>query len=381
MSTSASLPSTYLQMLSTVSEDSQLRMELVEKPFPTPEPHEVVIRVEATPINPSDQGVMFGWSNMSEASSSGSGIKTVLSAPVTPQGMGVMKARISQNLPVGNEGAGTVVAAGESDEAQALMGKTVSATSGTMYGQYACVPAMSCLPLLPEHSAKDGASSFVNPMTALSMVEVMKLEGHSALVHTAAASNLGQMLIKICQADGVDLVNIVRREEQVKILKDLGAKYVVNSSSDSFMKDLTDAIHATGATLAFDATGGGELASQILSAMEAAAARTPGAYSIYGSIKHKQVYLYGALDVTPTVLTRGYGMAWGVGGWLLPNFLAKAGMETTVKLRMRVARELTTTFASHYTDELSLAEALDSKTVARYFAKTTGEKFLICPQK
>ena len=381
MSTSASLPSTYLQMLSTVSEDSHLRMELVEKPFPTPEPHEVVIRVEATPINPSDQGVMFGWSNMSEASSSGSGIKTVLSAPVTPQGMGVMKARIGQNLPVGNEGAGTVVAAGESDEAQALMGKTVSATSGTMYGQYACVPAMSCLPLLPEHSAKDGASSFVNPMTALSMVEVMKLEGHSALVHTAAASNLGQMLIKICQADGVDLVNIVRREEQVKILKDLGAKYVVNSSSDSFMKDLTDAIHATGATLAFDATGGGELASQILSAMEAAAARTPGAYSIYGSIKHKQVYLYGALDVNPTVLTRGYGMAWGVGGWLLPNFLAKAGMETTVKLRMRVARELTTTFASHYTDELSLAAALDSKTVARYFAKTTGEKFLICPQK
>ena len=374
-------PATYLQMISTVTEDAQLRMELVEKPFPTPEAHEVVIRVEATPINPSDQGVMFGWSNMANASSSGEGVKTVLTAPVTPQGMGVMKARIGQKLPVGNEGAGTVVAAGDSDEAQALMGKTVSATSGTMYGEYACVAAMSCLPLLPEHSAKDGASSFVNPMTALSMVEVMKLEGHSALVHTAAASNLGQMLNKICQADGVDLVNIVRREEQVKILTDIGAKYVVNSSSDTFMKDLTDAIHATGATLAFDATGGGELASHILSAMEAAAARTPGAYSIYGSIKHKQVYLYGALDVSPTTLSRGYGMAWGVGGWLLPNFLAKVGMETTVKLRMRVAKELTTTFASHYTNELSLAEALDAETVAKYFAKTTGEKFLICPQK
>jgi NADPH:quinone reductase-like Zn-dependent oxidoreductase len=374
-------PATYLQMISTVTEDAQLRMELVEKPFPTPQSHEVVIRVEATPINPSDQGVMFGWSNMANASSSGQGVKTVLTAPVTPQGMGVMKARIGQNLPVGNEGAGTVVAAGDSDEAQALMGKTVSATSGTMYGEYACVAAMSCLPLLPEHSAKDGASSFVNPMTALSMVEVMKLEGHSALIHTAAASNLGQMLNKICQADGVDLVNIVRREEQVKILTDIGAKYVVNSSSDTFMKDLTDAIHATGATLAFDATGGGELASHILSAMEAAAARTPGAYSIYGSIKHKQVYLYGALDVSPTTLSRGYGMAWGVGGWLLPNFLAKVGMETTVKLRMRVARELTTTFASHYTNELSLAEALDAETVAKYFAKTTGEKFLICPQK
>ena len=374
-------PATYLQMLSTVTEEGKLRMELAEKPFPTPKPHEVVIRVEATPINPSDQGVMFGWSNMANASSSGEGVKTVLTAPVTPQGMGIMKARIGQNLPVGNEGAGIVVAAGDSPEAQALMGKTVAALSGTLYAQYACVPAMTCLPLLPEHTAKDGASCFVNPLTALSMVETMKLEGHTALVHTAAASNLGQMLNKICQADGVELVNIVRREEQVKLLKDMGAKYVVNSSSESYMKDLTDAIHATGATLAFDATGGGELASQILTAMEGAAARTPGAYSIYGSIHHKQVYLYGGLDVSPTTLSRGYGMAWGVGGWLLPNFLAKIGMEAGNKLRMRVAKELKTTFASHYTDEISLAEALDADIVARYFAKTTGEKFLICPQK
>ena len=376
-----SLPATYLQMLSTVTEDAELRMELVEKPFPAPKAHEVVIRVEATPINPSDQGVMFGWSNMSSASHSGSGNDTIFTAPVTPQGMGIMKARIGQNLPVGNEGAGTVVAAGDSPEAQALMGKTVAALSGMMYAQYACLPAASCLPVLPENNAKDAASCFVNPLTALSMVETMKLEGHTALVHTAAASNLGQMLNKICQADGVELVNIVRREAQVKILKDLGAKYVVNSSSETYMKDLTDAVHATGATLAFDATGGGELASQILTAMESAAARTPGAYSIYGSIHHKQVYLYGALDVSPSVLSRGYGMAWGVGGWLLPHFLVKIGMEAGNKLRMRVAKELKTTFASHYTDELSLAEALDSKTVARYFAKTTGEKFLICPQK
>jgi NADPH:quinone reductase-like Zn-dependent oxidoreductase len=295
--------------------------------------------------------------------------------------MGVMKARIGQNLPVGNEGAGTVVAAGDSPEAQALMGKTVAAMSGTMYAQYACVPAMVCLPLMPEHTAKDGASCFVNPLTALSMVETMKLEGHTALVHTAAASNLGQMLNKICQADGVELVNIVRREEQAEILRGLGANYICDSSSDSFMKDLTDAIHATGATLAFDATGGGGLASQILTAMEGAAARTPGAYSIYGSIKHKQVYLYGGLDVSPTTLSRGYGMAWGVGGWLLPNFLARIGMEAGNKLRMRVAKELKTTFASHYTDEISLAEALEGDVVARYYAKTTGEKFLLCPQK
>jgi len=237
------------------------------------------------------------------------------------------------------------------------------------------------MPLLPKHTAKDGASCFVNPLTALSMVETMRLEDHTALVHTAAASNLGQMLNLICQADGVELVNIVRRDEQAAILRELGAKHICNSSSDTFMADLTDAIHATGATLAFDATGGGKLASDILSAMEAAAARTPGAYSIYGSIKHKQVYLYGGLDTSTTVLNRGYGMAWGVGGWLLPNFLAKVGPDVGNRLRMRVLTELKTTFASHYTDELSLSEALQVENVARYEAKKTGEKYLICPQK
>lgn len=375
-----SLPDTYLKMVSTVSEDGALRMELVEKPMPTPKPDQVVIRVEASPINPSDQGVMFGWANMAAAASSGSGKDTVLTAPVPEQGMRVMKARIGQALPVGNEGAGTVVAAGDSDYAQSLLGKTVAAMSGNMYGEYTCVDAAMCLPLLEGCTARDGASCFVNPLTALSMIETMKLEGHTALVHTAAASNLGQMLNRICQADGVDLVNIVRKEEQAKLLKDMGAKYVVNSSSDSFMPDLIDAIHETGATLAFDATGGGTLASSILTAMEGAAARTPGAYSIYGSVKHKQVYLYGGLDVSPTVLTRGYGMAWGVGGWLLPNFLARVGNEVAGRLRMRVAKELKTTFASHYTDDISLSEALQADIVARYYAKTTGEKFLVCPQ-
>jgi len=375
-----SLPSTYLQMMSTISEGGELRMELVEKPMPTPKPDQVIIKIEATPINPSDHGVMFGWTDMSGCSSAGSGKDRVLSAPVSEYGMGVMKARIGQALPVGNEGAGIVVAAGESEAAQALMGKTVAALSGSMYAQYGCIPAASCLPIMAGNTAKDGASSFVNPLTALSFLETMRLEDHSAIVHTAAASNLGQMLNKICQADGVELVNIVRRQEQVDLLKGLGAKYIVNSSSESYMADLTDAIHATGATLGFDATGGGKLASDILSAMEAAAARTPGAYSIYGSVKHKQVYLYGGLDTSSTTLSRGYGMAWGVGGWLLPNFLAKAGMEVGNRLRMRVAKELTTTFASHYTDEISLSEALDADIVKRYNAKATGEKFLICPQ-
>ncbi len=375
------LPSTYLQMISTVSAEGELVMELAEKPMPELGDDDVLIRVEATPINPSDQGVMFGWASMAKASSSGSGDATKLTAPVSPQGMAVMKARIGQQLPVGNEGAGTVVAAGSGDYAQSLMGKVVAVMGGGMYAQYRKAPAMMCLPLKDGHTARDGASCFVNPLTALSMVETMRMEGHTALVHTAAASNLGQMLNRICAADGVELVNVVRKPEQAELLRGMGAKYVVDSSSDSFKADLVDAIHATGATLAFDATGGGELASNILAAMEAAAARTPGAYSIYGSVKHKQVYLYGGLDTSPTVLNRAYGMAWGVGGWLLPNFLAKAGNDVAVRLRARVADELKTTFASHYTDELSLEQALQADVVARYYAKTTGEKFLICPQK
>ncbi|MDP4768967.1 MAG: zinc-binding dehydrogenase [OM182 bacterium] len=373
--------STYLQMFSTLTAEGELRLELKEQPMPIPGENEVLIRIEATPINPSDHGVMFGWASMASAISSGSGADTVLSAPVSEQGMAVMKARIGQSLAVGNEGAGTVVATGTSELAKSLDGKVVAAMGGGMYGQYRCVDASVCLPLLDGHTAKDGASSFVNPLTALCMIETMNLEGHTALVHTAAASNLGQMLNRICLDGGVDLVNIVRKDEQETLLREMGAKYVVNSSKDSFMADLTDAIHATGATLAFDATGGGTLASTILSAMEAAAARTPGAYSIYGSVKHKQVYLYGGLDTSPTTLNRGYGMAWGVGGWLLPNFLARVGQEVATRLRTRVATEMKTTFASHYTNEISLAEALDADIVAQYNSKSTGKKFLVCPQK
>lgn len=375
-----SLPETNLQILSTVSSDGTLTLELAEKPMPVPKPEQVIVQIEASPINPSDHGVMFGFANVADATSTGSGNETTFTAPVPEVGMRVMKARIDQPLTLGNEGAGTVVAAGESDYAQSLIGKTVAVMGGGMYAKYRCLDAAMCMPLLPEHTAKDGASCFVNPLTALSMLETMRMEDHTALVHTAAASNLGQMLVRICQDDGVDLVNIVRKEEQVNILKDLGAKYVVNSSTDSFMPDLIDAIHETGATLGFDATGGGKLASDILSAMEAAAARTPSQYSIYGSIKHKQVYIYGGLDTSPTTLSRGYGMAWGVGGWLLPNFLAKAGDEVAARLRGRVLKELKTTFASHYTQEISLAQALDADTVRQYYAKSTGEKFLICPQ-
>lgn len=373
-----SLPETYLQMISTVTTDGELKMRLAEKQMPTPGPDEVLVRIEATPINPSDQGVMFGASSMDKATSTGTGAETILTAPVSKQGMQAMNARVGQDLPIGNEGSGTVVAAGA--DAQELMGKVVGLMGGEMYAQYRLVKAAMCLPLGPDHTAKDGAACFVNPLTASSMIEAMRLEGHTALVHTAAASNLGQMLNRICQADGVQLVNIVRSAAQEKLLRDMGAEYVVDSSKDSFMADLTDAVHKTGATLAFDATGGGRLASDILSAMEAAAARTPGAYSIYGSVKHKQVYLYGALDTSETILTRGYGMAWGVAGWLLPNFLARVGQEVAERMRARVVQELTTTFANEYSDEISLADALQADVVARYNAKKTGAKFLINPQ-
>lgn len=376
-----SLPESYLRMLSTLHRDEQIRLELVEQAMPIPKANKVIVKVEASPINPSDQGMMFGRTNVAEATTAGSGAATALTAPVRADGMTVMKARIDQPMPVGNEGAGTVVAAGDDDVAQSLMGKLVAVLGRGMYGQYRAVDAAICLPLLPEHTAKDGASCFVNPLTALGMVETMRMEGHTALVHTAAASNLGQMLVRICQADNIPLVNIVRKEEQVELLHSMGAEYVVNSSNDDFAAELTDAVHATGATLGFDATGGGNLGSKILSAMEAAAARSQNGFSAYGSVKHKQVYVYGGLDLSPTELTRSYGMAWGVGGWLLPNFLAKAGDEVAARLRKRVITELKTTFASHYTAEISLSDALQADIARRYYAKTTGEKFLVCPQK
>ncbi len=372
---------TGLQMQSTLDESGTLKVALAQVDIPAPADHEVVVRIEAAPINPSDLGVVFGPADISSSTTEGAGTDAVLSAPVYPQFLPRFKARIGQALTVGNEGAGVVIAAGKSPEAQALVGKTVGVFGGAMYAQYKTVPAMMCLPLQDGTTPKEGASCFVNPLTSLGMVETMRMEGHKALVHTAAASNLGQMLNKICMADGVELVNIVRKKEQADLLKGLGAKYVCNSSDENFMAELTDAIHATGATLAFDATGGGELANQILTAMEQAQARTPSEYSIYGSTTHKQVYLYGGLDLSPTTLNRTYGMAWGVGGWLLPLFLAKVGMEKAGELRARVARELKTTFASHYTQELSFEEMLTADVAKQYNAKTTGEKYLLCPQK
>ena len=372
---------TGLQLQSTVKSDATLELALVDVPLAEPKPNQIVIRVEASPINPSDLGVMFGMADPGTARQSGTAERPVITAQIPEKLMGAMKGRVDQAMPCGNEGAGIVVKAGSSDAAQALMGKAVAGFGGAMYGQYRTVEADQVLPLPADATPRDGASCFVNPLTALGMTETMRMEGHTALVHTAAASNLGQMLNKICLADGIDLVNIVRKQEQVDILKKLGAKYVVNSSEESFMADLIEALAQSGATIAFDATGGGKLASQILTGMEQAALRTAGAYNRYGSTVHKQVYIYGGLDRNPTELTRAYGMAWGIGGWLLPNFMARVGMEVMGKLRARVAAELKTTFASHYTKEVSLAEALTLDAIMVYGKQATGEKYLINPSK
>jgi len=368
---------TGLQLRSTVKAEGVLELSLLSVPTPEPRADEVVVRVEATPLNPSDLGLLLAGADPNAFKSALGADGPVVAAAVPPEMMRSLGARLGDSLPVGNEGAGVVVAAGTN--AQAMIGKTVSVIGGAMYSQYRCVAAAQCLPLPEGTTPADGASWFVNPMTALGMVETMKREGHTALVHTAAASNLGQMLQKVCLKDEVSLVNIVRKPEQAALLRELGATYVCDSSSASFMEDLIEAVSTTSATIAFDAIGGGKLAGQILTAMEIAASRKAGAYSRYGSSTPKQVYIYGNLDRSPTVLNRSFGMAWGVGGWLLTPFLQKAGGETIERMRTRVAGELKTTFASQYARRISLSEALQPEIIAVYGKQATGEKYLITP--
>lgn len=375
------IPASALQLRSLIRSSGQLELSLAEVPVPTPKDDEVLVRVEAAPINPSDQGLLFGAADLATAVQSGTPERPVITATVSAQGLQAMAGRLDESMPVGNEGAGTVVGAGSSPRAQALLGKVVAMMGGAMYGQYRCVKASQCLVLPEGATAVDGASCFVNPLTALGMVETMRLEGYSALVHTAAASNLGQMLNRICLKDGIGLVNVVRSPEQAALLKSQGAVHVCDSSAPDFRDSLTDALAATGATVAFDATGGGRLASRILACMEAALGRNAREYSRYGSATHKQVYLYGNLDRSPTVLEREYGMAWGVGGWLLTPFLQRIGSEAAQRLRDRVAAELKTTFASRYTREVSLAEALTLDAIGVYARRATGEKYLIVPNR
>jgi NADPH:quinone reductase-like Zn-dependent oxidoreductase len=370
-----------LQLRSLVKSSGELELSLARVPVPEPGPDEVLVRIEAAPINPSDLGLLVGPADLSTAKVSGSGADAVVTAQVPPQAMRMLTARLDQSMPVGNEGAGVVIKAGASPQAQALMGKTVAILGGATYAQHRVAKAADCLELPTDATPADGASCFVNPLTALGMVETMRREGHSALVHTAAASNLGQMLNRICLADGVQLVNIVRSPEQAELLRKAGARHVVDSSAPSFLDDLTKALVETGATLAFDAIGGGKLAGQILNCMEVAANLKADGYSRYGSSVYKQVYIYGGLDIRPTELNRAFGMSWGLGGWLLTPFLMKIGPEATAKLKARVAAELKTTFASHYTAEISLAEVLKPEVMAAYNKRATGEKYLINPAR
>lgn len=375
------VPATTRQLRSLVDERGEVRLSLETVGTPQPRAHQLLVRVEAAPINPSDLALMLAMADIDRASSGGTPDEPAVTAPISGKVMPALRARVGTSMPVGNEGSGVVVAAGDAEDAQALLGKTVAFLGEGTYGEHALTHTRTCLPLPDGTDPADGASSFVNPLTAQGMVETMRREGHTALVHTAAASNLGQMLNRICLADDVPLVNVVRRPEQASLLRDQGAAYVCDSSAETFFADLVAALETTGATIAFDAVGGGDLASQILNAMEAAVTEPDAPYSRYGTEVHKQVYVYGGLDRRPMELRRGFGFAWAIGGWLLMPFLASLAPEDAGRLQRRVAAELDSTFASHYSDEISLAQALDLEVLRTYAQQATGQKFLLRPQR
>lgn len=373
------IPTRNLELRSLVTEAGELRLELLEADVPAPKEDEVLVQVEASPLNPSDQGYMLASADLSTGRLAGSSGRPIFTARIPPERMRALRPRIGIPLPVGNEGAGLVLAAGASPEAQALMARKVAVFGGGLYAKYRCVKVAQCIPLPAETPVGAAASCFINPLTALGMVETLRLEGHSALVHTAAASSLGQMLLRICHEDGIPLVAVVRSSDQESLLRSQGASHVCNMNAPEFIDSLTDAIAATGATLAFDAIGGGTVAGQILASMEAAIARGALEYSPYGSSVHKQVYIYGSLDTGPTVLQRTFGLTWGVGGWLLWPFLKRIGTQRTSELKERVVAGLDSTFKSHYKGQLSLADLLQPEIIAQYTRRSTGSKYVVTP--
>ena len=378
MSDSSALPSTTAALVSTVTEDGTAFLSIRDEPVAEPGPDQVVVRIEAAPINPSDLGLLFARGDVGRAEAAEYDGDPALRIPLSAGELATNASRIGQTMPAGNEGGGTVVAAGSSEAAQALLGRVVGFASGNTYAGYRTVPAVTCLAMPDGVTPEQAAAPFVNPLTALGMVETMRIDGHSGLVHTVGASNLGLMLNRICLADGVPLVNIVRRQEHIDLLRGMGAEHVVDSSAESFRDDLRAALEATGATIAFDAIGGGELGSTILSTMEQVAS-AGAAFSRYGSDVRKQLYIYGGLDRSPTVLHRNFGFGWSVGGWLLTPFLGQLGTEGTERLRRRVAEEITTTFASEYGMRVSLADAIDPEVARRYGKMATGDKALVVP--
>ncbi|MEY4473606.1 MAG: hypothetical protein RL671_1910 [Pseudomonadota bacterium] len=360
------------QLTTQLDADGTLTVQLNDKTWDDPKPGQVLIKVEATPINPSDLGLLFASADTDNAVYTPGKVVAKMPEAATR----AFKARHGMAMPAGNEAAGIVAAAGEGCEH--LMGKRVACVPGTAYGTYAVAEAQMAFPVDDNVTAEQAASSFVNPMTALGFVETMKLEGFTGIVHAAAASNLGQMLVKICQEDGIPLVNVVRSDAQVKLLKDLGATHVLNMNDADYMPKLIDAIAETKAMIGFDPIGGGTVASQFLSAMEAAASRG-AAFSRYGSSEPKKVYIYGALDLGPTILNRAFGLTWDLAGWLLTPFMMKAGMEIVGRMRTRVMKDLTTTFASHYARKGNLEDMLTKDAVSMYSARRTGEKYLVTP--
>lgn len=368
------VPATCRELRSTVTEDGAATLVLAGCDVAAPGPDEVVVRVEAAPINPSDLGLLFAMGDITAAEPIDGGFRI----PLSPGVLAANQARVGIPMPAGNEGGGTVVEAGSSPEARSLLGKVVGFLSGNAYAEYRTLPARACLPMGAGVTAEQAAAAFVNPLTALGMVETMRMDGHTGLVHTVGASNLGLMLNRVCLADGVPLVNIVRRPEHVELLREEGADHVVDSSADSFAADLRAALEATGATVAFDAIGGGDMASTLLAAMERVASEG-ATFSRYGSDTHKQVYIYGSLDRSSTVLRRTFGFSWAVGGWLLTPFLGKLGADGAARLRRRVADEITTTFASRYGLRVSLDEAVDPEVAQRYGRMASGDKALVVP--
>jgi NADPH:quinone reductase-like Zn-dependent oxidoreductase len=362
------------QLFSTL-EDGKLTVEIVDTEFAQPVGNQVLVEMEAAPINPSDLAILTGMAELENAEYSPGKFVAVMPEPFNS----AQKGRHGKRLPAGNEGAGKVVASGDSEAAQSLLGQRVACVPGNAYSQYCLADAGLCLPL-GSLSSEQGASAFVNPMTVLGFVETARMEQQGAIIHTAAASNLGQMLIKVCHEDNIPLVNIVRRQEHVGLLKDLGANHVINSSDDDFIDQLCAAISETNAYCGFDPIGGGHAVDNCFKAMERVAASKMTEFSRYGSDQAKKMYIYGRLDFGPTLLTPSYGFGWTLSGWLLTPFLQKAGLETLLRMRERVLDGLSTTFASTYKRKVSLEEMLTREAVLDYRTMKTGEKYLVTPQ-
>ncbi|WP_341861698.1 zinc-binding dehydrogenase [Gymnodinialimonas sp. 57CJ19] len=362
------------QLFTTLAADGTLTVAVEDVAFDAPTGNQVLVKMEAAPINPSDLAILVGGADVENAEYTRG--KFVARMPKAANA--AAKARHGLKLPAGNEGAGTVVEAGDSDAAQALIGQRVSCVPGNAYSQYCLADAAMCLPL-GDHTAEDGASAFVNPMTALGFVENAKADGQDAILHTVGASNLGQMLTRICQEDGIELVNVVRKGEHVDLLRGIGAAHVVNSSDDDFMDQLTGAIRETGAFYGFDPVGGGKHVDRSFRAMEQVAAEQMTEFSRYGSTQQKRMFIYGRLDTSPTILTPSYGFGWTLSGWLLFPFLQSVGRETVARMQQRVSDNLTTTFASTYKSRVSLEDMLTKDAVMDYRTMKTGEKYLVTP--